>query len=136
MSFRKNLGKKQVSKKNYLFDLQTLSTIKKIEPETVLTRETSVSNDTIIKIVDTSEFNVSNEDLLLVKTNESVTIFLYENSNNFVTIKSLTNTTIKPINSKIDEEYDELTIGKGACVELHKIEGYWYIISSDGIKMD
>jgi hypothetical protein len=113
-----------------------MSTIKKIEPETVLTRETSVSNDTIIKIVDTSEFNVSNEDLLLVKTNESVTIFLYENSNNFVTIKSLTNTTIKPINSKIDEEYDELTIGKGACVELHKIEGYWYIISSDGIKMD
>jgi hypothetical protein len=125
MSFRRNLGRKQVSDKNYLLDLETLSKIRKIEPVTNIT-----------KVVYTQQFTVNNEDLLLVKTNESATIFLNENSNDFVTIKSLTNTTIIPINSKIDEDYDELTIGKGACVELQKIDGGWYIMSSDGIKMD
>jgi hypothetical protein len=125
MSFRRNLGRKQVSDKNYLLDLETLSKIRKIEPVTNIT-----------KVVYTQQFTVNNEDLLLVKTNESATIFLNENSNDFVTIKSLTNTTIRPINSKIDEDYDELTIGKGACVELQKIDGGWYIMSSDGIKMD
>jgi hypothetical protein len=125
MSFRRNLGRKQVSDKNYLLDLETLSKIRKIEPVTNIT-----------KVVYTQQFTVNNEDLLLVKTNESATIFLNEDSNDFVTIKSLTNTTIRPINSKIDEDYDELTIGKGACVELQKIDGGWYIMSSDGIKMD
>jgi len=125
MSFRRNLGRKQVSDKNYLLDLETLSKIRKIEPVTNIT-----------KVVYSQQFTVNNEDLLLVKTNESATIFLNENSNDFVTIKSLTNTTIRPINSKIDEDYDELTIGKGACVELQKIDGGWYIMSSDGIKMD
>ena len=125
MSFRKNLGRKQISDKNYLFDLETLSKIKKVEP---------VSFNT--KIVYTEQYSVTNEDLLLVKTKESVTIFLNENSSQFVTIKSLTNTTIKPTNSKIDETYDELTIGKGACVELMKIQDSWYVLSSDGIKLD
>jgi len=125
MSFRRNLGRKQVSDKNYLLDLETLSKIRKIEPVTNIT-----------KVVYTQQFTVNNEDLLLVKTNESATIFLNENSNDFVTIKSLTNTTIRPTNSKIDENYDELIIGKGACVELQKIDGGWYIMSSDGIKMD
>jgi len=125
MSFRRNLGRKQVSDKNYLLDLETLSKLRKIEPVTNIT-----------KVVYTQQFTVNNEDLLLVKSNESATIFLNENSNDFVTIKSLTNTTIRPINSKIDEDYDELIIGKGACVELQKIDGGWYIMSSDGIKMD
>ena len=69
MSFRKNLGRKQISDKNYLFDLETLSKIKKVEP---------VSFNT--KIVYTEQYSVTNEDLLLVKTKESVTIFLNENS--------------------------------------------------------
>ena len=77
MSFRRNLGRKQVSDKNYLLDLETLSKIRKIEPVTNIT-----------KVVYTQQFTVNNEDLLLVKTNESATIFLNENSNDFVTIKS------------------------------------------------
>jgi hypothetical protein len=124
-SFRRNLGRKQVSDKNYLLGLETLSNIKKIEP--------IVTNT---KIIQTSQHTVGGEDLLLVKTQESATIFLNENSNQYITIKSLTNTTIKPTNSKIDEEYDELTIGKGACVELQFISGGWYVMSSDGIKMN
>jgi len=122
-SFRRNLGRKQVSDKNYLFDLETLNQIKKIEP---------VSNNT--KIVHTEQYSVTNEDLLLVKTKDSAIIYLNENSSDFIIIKSLTNTTIKPTNSKIDELYDELSIGVGACVELQKIENSWYVMSSDGVK--
>jgi hypothetical protein len=36
----------------------------------------------------------------------------------------------------IDEEYSEINIGKGACVELYFSFGNWYIVSSDGIKME
>ena len=34
------------------------------------------------------------------------------------------------------EDWDEISIGKGACVELQNVNGVWYILSSDGIKMD
>jgi len=44
--------------------------------------------------------------------------------------------TIRPDKSKIDEQYDEVEIGKGACVEFHFIGGNWYILSSDGLKLD
>ena len=34
------------------------------------------------------------------------------------------------------EEYSEINIGKGACVELYFSFGNWYVVSSDGIKME
>jgi hypothetical protein len=133
MSFRRNLGVKKISDKNFLFDLTTLSTIKKLEPINNTKKTETIDNP--IKTVNSKEYTVSNESVLLVKTEESSTIFINENSNDYIVIKSLTNTTIKPVNSTIDEEYEELNIGKGACVELLKIDGNWYVISSDGIKM-
>ncbi len=36
----------------------------------------------------------------------------------------------------IDEQYEEMFIDKGACVELFKVEGNWYVISSDGLKLE
>jgi hypothetical protein len=51
-------------------------------------------------------------------------------------MKSLTKTKIKPVWGMIDEEYSEINIGKGACVELYFSFGNWYIVSSDGIKME
>ena len=35
---------------------------------------------------------------------------------------------------KIDDEYDEILIDKGACVEFAYCAGGWYILSSDGLK--
>jgi hypothetical protein len=47
----------------------------------------------------------------------------------------MTKVLIIPDIGKIDEEYDELFIDKGACVEFRFCAGVWYIISSDGLKM-
>lgn len=123
MSHRINLGRKIISDKSYLFDLETLSQVKKLEP---------INNG--IKIVYDENYTIGNENIILVKSENSSNIFLNEKSNDSVVIKSLTNTTIKT-STKIDEYYDEISIGKGACVELMRIENYWYILSSDGIKL-
>jgi hypothetical protein len=37
-------------------------------------------------------------------------------------------------NELIDEEFNEVELNKGACVEFKKIGDYWYILSSDGLK--
>lgn len=126
MSFRKNFGKKQIGDKNYLDpQMITLSAVKDIEVV-----------DNTIKVVTQPSYTVTEENLILVKNVDNSVITINENSIDYITIKSLTNVTIKPTDSKIDEYYDELSIGKGACVELQRIQNGWYIISSDGIKLD
>lgn len=127
-SFRRNFGIKSVSDKNYLN--------KQMETLSAINRQVVKPTTNPIKVVTSPEFTVTEEQLILTKSVEECLINLNNNSNNIIVIKSLTNTTIKPINSKIDEQYDELTIGKGACVELLRIEGNWYVLSSDGIKLD
>ena len=37
---------------------------------------------------------------------------------------------------QIDEQYDEILIDKGSCVEFFRVDGNWYIISSDGLKLE
>jgi pimeloyl-ACP methyl ester carboxylesterase len=37
---------------------------------------------------------------------------------------------------KIDEDWDEISVVRGACGELQNVNGVWYILSSDGVKMD
>jgi hypothetical protein len=37
---------------------------------------------------------------------------------------------------RIDEDWDEIHIGRGACVEFQNIQGIWYVLSSDGLKLD
>ena len=41
-----------------------------------------------------------------------------------------------PKYSLIDDQYEEIEIDNGACVELEYVEGNWYIISSDGMKLE
>jgi hypothetical protein len=50
-----------------------------------------------------------------------------------ITIKSLTNVTIKS-DKLIDDEYNQIETEKGASVELRYIGNGWYIMSSDGLK--
>ena len=126
MSFRRNFGRKQIGDKNYLTpQMETLSRV--IELPTV---------DKSIKIVTSKNYTATEEDLILIKNVDECILLLTDDTSEYVTIKSLTNVTIKPINSKIDEYYDELSISKGACVELHRIDNGWYILSSDGVKLD
>ena len=62
-------------------------------------------------------------------------IVLDSTKNQKITVKVLTNVTIKPDMNKIDEEWDELQLDWGACVQFQFVEGNWYILSSDGLKM-
>jgi hypothetical protein len=75
------------------------------------------------------------EDLIIVKTIGGSEILLNSETTNRVIIKSLVSVLIKPNTGKIDEEWDELLLEKGACVQFQFVQGNWYILSSDGLKM-
>jgi hypothetical protein len=86
-----------------------------------------------VSIVTDEVYKTKGEALIVTKTNH-VQIQLDSFSTDHVIIKSLTNTRIIPTMGLIDEEYDEINIGKGASVELYFAFGNWYVVSSDGIK--
>ena len=88
------------------------------------------------KVVKEENYTTGEEMLVIVKDIESSEIMLNSELNQSVIIKSLTTTLIKPDLGKIDEEWDELQLDKGACVHLSFVEGHWYIISSDGLKLN
>jgi hypothetical protein len=88
------------------------------------------------KVVTESSYKTNGEDLILIKNAEHCNLVLDNSKSDHLIIKVLTNVTITPSIGKIDEYYDELNISKGACVEMVLIENNWYIISSDGIKLD
>jgi hypothetical protein len=90
----------------------------------------------IKKVVSTPTYETNGEYLIIVKNVESCTITLDGYTTESVKIKVLTKTTILPKYSLIDEQYDEIEIDNGACVELEYVEGGWYIISSDGMKLE
>lgn len=88
------------------------------------------------KIVTEETYKIDEELLVIVKDVENSEIMLSSEKNKTVTIKSLTTVVIKPDLGQIDEEWDELFLEKGACVHLSFVEGNWYIISSDGLKLN
>lgn len=87
-----------------------------------------------ICLVNDEFYETNGEILIITKENPNVTVNLNSETTDHVIIKALTNTTIKPITGKIDEEYSEIQIERGACVELYYSFGNWYIVSSDGLK--
>lgn len=87
-----------------------------------------------ICIVNDEVYETNGESLVITKELQNVIVNLNSETTDHVIIKALTNTTIKPITGKIDEEYSEIQIEKGACVELYYSFGNWYIVSSDGLK--
>jgi hypothetical protein len=93
--------------------------------------------------VRTSEYSVVSE--IDYKTNGEYAIIITGVSNcklkldstttDRVKIKAMTNVLILPDINSIDEEWDEITLEKGACVEFVFINKNWYILSSDGLKI-
>ena len=109
---------------------------KKIGEVTKTLRYGQSPSTKIKKIVNTSTYETNGEYLLIVKDIDKCTITLDGYTTESVKIKVLTKTSIIPKYSLIDEQYDEIEIENGACVELEYVEGGWYIISSDGMKLD
>jgi hypothetical protein len=95
-----------------------------------------VINTSEITFVSNPTYSTEGEALIVTKESKNVEIILDSSTTDHIIVKALTNTKIKPIWGLIDEEYSEINIGKGACVELYFSFGNWYVVSSDGIKME
>jgi len=88
-----------------------------------------------IAIVSEPQFRTKGEGVVIVKHNEPSKIILDGSTTDRVSIKALSPVLIIPNVGKIDEDYDEIYLDKGSCVEFAYSSGNWYIISSDGLKM-
>jgi hypothetical protein len=88
------------------------------------------------KIITSNEYQTNGEVLIVVKDVESCNLKLDSNTTEHIIIKALTKVFIRPSSGKIDEYYDEIFIDWGACVEFYLLEDNWYIVSSDGLKLE
>jgi hypothetical protein len=87
------------------------------------------------KIVSESNYTSNGEKLIIAKDIDETVIILDSTKNQKITVKVLTKVRVLPDLGKIDEEWDELQLDWGACVQFQFVEGNWYILSSDGLKM-
>ncbi len=85
-------------------------------------------------MISDEKYTTEGESVVITKELDEIEIVLNHNNTDHVIVKALTNTKIKPIEGLIDEEFNELNIEKGACVELYYAFGSWFIVSSDGLK--
>lgn len=105
--------------------------------KTVFRGERSLNLDTFDTIITNDDFYKTNgENLIIIKDVNICKIKLDSTTTDKIKIKTLTNCTIIPDINRIDEEWDEISVGKGACVELQNVNGVWYILSSDGMKLE
>ena len=88
------------------------------------------------RIVRTNRYTTNGESLILVKDVDECRIVLDDSTTEHIIIKTLTKVYINSSRNKIDETYDEIFIDRGACVEFYLLEDNWYIVSSDGLKLE
>ncbi len=84
-------------------------------------------------IVTNSSYTTNGEYTIVTKDIESCEIFLNEKTTDHIVIKSLTYTIVRS-SKLIDEEFSEVELEKGSCVEFKFVGENWYILSSDGLK--
>lgn len=105
--------------------------------KTVFRGERSLNLDTFDTIITNDDFYKTNgENLIIVRDVNICKIKLDSTTTDKIKIKTLTNCTIIPDINRIDDQWDEILVGKGACVELQNVNSIWYILSSDGIKLE
>jgi hypothetical protein len=105
--------------------------------KTVLRGDRSINLDTFETVVVSDEFySTKGELLLIVRDVDRCKVKLDSTTTDKIKIKTLTNCIIFPDMGRIDEDWDEISVGRGACVELQNVRGVWYILSSDGLKME
>lgn len=105
--------------------------------KTVFRGERSINLDTFDTVIISEElYKTNGENLIIVKDVDQSKIKLDSTTTDRIRIKTLTNCTIIPDLNRIDEDWDEISVNRGACIELQNVNGIWYILSSDGIKLD
>jgi len=98
--------------------------------KTIFGSEVSVSD---CVVVTNENYSTLGESVVIVKGISKCDLFLDSTTTEHVTVKSLTDVLVKT-NTLIDEEFNEVELTKGSCVEFRKIGDFWYILSSDGLK--
>jgi hypothetical protein len=84
-----------------------------------------------LAIVSEPQYTTNGEYSIVIRGIDNCILKLNSLTTDRVKIKAMTNVLIIPdINS-----IDEISIEKGACVEFVFINQYWYILSSDGLKI-
>jgi len=86
-------------------------------------------------IVSERKYTTNGEYAIVVRGVDSCDLQLNSNTTDRVKIKAMTNVIIRPDSGRIDEEWDEISLERGACIELVSINKGWYILSSDGLKI-
>ena len=84
-------------------------------------------------VVESNNYTTNGEDAIIVRGVNYCNLTLNSTTTDHITIKSMTDVLINSI-EEIDEEFTEIELQKGASIELRFIKGYWYIMSSDGLK--
>ena len=103
--------------------------------KTIFRGSRSLNLDTFENVILSESFySTLGENLIIVRDTESAKIKLDSTTTEKITIKALTNCKITPDMGRIDDEWDELELEKGSCVEFQNVNGIWYILSSDGLK--
>ena len=100
-----------------------------VEPKVIIETIKDVS-----KVVSSPVYITDDETILIVKGVDECIVTLNSQKSNRIVVKSLTTVVVKSDVGKIDEDWDELLLEKGACVQFQFVEGNWYITSSDGLK--
>ena len=90
-----------------------------------------ISSDS--SVVTNKTYSTNGESVIVIKDVELCELVLNNKTTEHVVIKSLTNVIVKS-ETLIDEEYSEIELQNGSCVEFRFIGDYWYILSSDGLK--
>lgn len=109
--------------------------IVKIKPIEKYINNNYVKTSEIVLISESSYITMGEQFLVVRDVNQSK-VKLNSFNTDHITIKALTEVLILPDVGKIDDDYDEILIHRGACVEFYHALGTWYIVSSDGLKFD
>ena len=86
-----------------------------------------------LAVITNENYKTNGESAIVIKGVENCNLFLDSTTTDHIVVKSLTNVLVTT-SELIDEEFNEVELSKGSCVEFRKIGDYWYILSSDGLK--
>jgi hypothetical protein len=88
-----------------------------------------------LAIVSEREYTTNGEYAIVIRGVDSCKLKLNSTTTDRVKIKAMSNVLVIPDINSIDEEWDEISLEKGSCVEFVFINQNWYILSSDGLKI-
>jgi hypothetical protein len=104
----------------------------KSEPSIKIIRGKEIRTSDLV-VTNNTEYQTNGESVVVIRDVEFSKVKLDHTTTDHITVKALTNVLLVADN-KIDDDYDEIELSRGACVELRYINDKWYIMSSDGLK--